>query len=67
MTTLPMVNPNPYPNVWNTMARSWYNPSVAVIMDPSGPRRAREAPRTERMVVCATTRMLEQNAEVIKT
>lgn len=36
-------------------------------MEPSGPRRAREAPRTERMVVWATTNMFEQNADVIKT
>ena len=36
-------------------------------MDPSGPRRARDAPSTDRMVVWATTNMLAQKADVIKT
>eukprot|EP00574_Skeletonema_japonicum_P014356 CAMPEP_0201735516 /NCGR_PEP_ID=MMETSP0593-20130828/37289_1 /ASSEMBLY_ACC=CAM_ASM_000672 /TAXON_ID=267983 /ORGANISM="Skeletonema japonicum, Strain CCMP2506" /LENGTH=49 /DNA_ID=CAMNT_0048229081 /DNA_START=452 /DNA_END=601 /DNA_ORIENTATION=+ len=49
------------------MARSRYNPSVAVIILPSGPRRASEAPNTDSMVVCDTTNILAQNADVMQT
>lgn len=66
MTTLPMVNTNPCPNAVNTMERSAYSPSVATIILPSGPRSAKDAPRTDRMVVCATTNIFAQNADVIR-
>ena len=66
ITTAHIVNINPCPNALNTLERSAYNPSVAVIILPSGPRSANDAPSTDNIVVCATTNMLAQNADVIK-
>lgn len=63
--TLSRVESRPYAKVLNTINRSSYMPFVAVIMDPSGPRNAKEAPMTDSTVVCPTTSILAQNADTI--
>ena len=47
----------PRPKSAKTFRRSWYMPSTARAIEPSGPRMARPVPQTDRNVVFATHRM----------